>query len=314
MTMVKTTTIISLNLVLFLLHVGVVSCFCVLTHHNNAQRLSQRRGDISVDPSRYSRRIATKGSRSSSEDDGAVVGSDDASRDRRAAEDLLARAREIRESLPTTSSSSSSSSTTVSTTSDADVESSPPRRVVPYRLYLDVGREPGTWMDPRWGASGARVEAAVDVEFALKEDEGVDAAIADKMVKDNLVGRGRSSAVRRVACPKGSVRLRGGFDSMACEGGAYRLDRDRGATTVRFFLDVAGTSEGGAYGDVSVPKGCLYFSIPCFGNSVSNLSTKESPLTVRQMGWHTGFRRMESRIVGVFKAVPLDKARQRDGY
>ena len=34
-----------------------------------------------------------------------------------------------------------------------------------YRQYNDIGREDGTWMDPKWGASGRRIEFTVDVCF-----------------------------------------------------------------------------------------------------------------------------------------------------
>lgn len=73
--------------------------------------------------------------------------------------------------------------------------------------------------------------------------------------------------------------------------------------------------------DVSIPPGCLYFSLPCFfrggGNAdPSNIlfSTKEGIISVRQIGWHTGWRREESRIVGIFRAVPIEKAQRIDGY
>jgi hypothetical protein len=72
--------------------------------------------------------------------------------------------------------------------------------------------------------------------------------------------------------------------------------------------------------DISIPKGRLYFSLPSFPrgdrNDPSNmlLSTKEGIISVREMGWHTGWRRQESRIVGVFRAVPIEKARRIDAY
>jgi hypothetical protein len=66
--------------------------------------------------------------------------------------------------------------------------------------------------------------------------------------------------------------------------------------------------------DIFVPKGCLYFSIPIFGNSISQLSSKEGPLTVRQIGWHTGWRREESQMVGTFRVVPIEKAQRVDGF
>lgn len=113
---------------------------------------------------------------------------------------------------------------------------------------------------------------------------------------------------------------------MACYDGGYRFDttvdnRKRRRTTVRFYVGVEGAEE--TYGDVFVPKGGLYFSIPCFGQKgaegetgvvVSNLSTKEYPVTVRMMGWNTGWRRMESRMVGVYRAVPIEQARMRDQF
>ena len=61
-----------------------------------------------------------------------------------------------------------------------------------------------------------------------------------------------------------NARLRKGFDAMKCHGGAYRLDSASGAdSTARFHVLVEGTDDR-AYGDVSVPKGYLYFSLPSF--------------------------------------------------
>ena len=181
-----------------------------------------------------------------------------------------------------------------------------------YRLYVDIGREEGTWMEPRWGASGRRIEFTLDVRFLpgqLASEES-----RKKMVKDNQGGR--SSPVYELqAAPY--ARLRGGFDEMKCTGGAYRIDQSTKpgqSDTLRFFVTTKGTSDS-SYGDVSVPDGGLYFSIPCFGSSVAQLSSKgEMPVTVRQIGWHTGFRREESRILGIFKAVPIENARRKDGF
>ena len=68
------------------------------------------------------------------------------------------------------------------------------------------------------------------------------------------------------------------------------------------------------YSDVFVPKGNLYFSLPCFGGKISQLSSKEGPVTIRQVGWNTGWRREESRIVGIFRAVPIADAMRKDGF
>ena len=35
-----------------------------------------------------------------------------------------------------------------------------------WRLSLNVGREPGTWMPKEWAASGARLAMPIDVHFS----------------------------------------------------------------------------------------------------------------------------------------------------
>ncbi len=241
-------------------------------------------------------------------------------------QELLARAKAIRESLPPEEpiitikpeSSSETAEQFESSSSSFNNNNEEKKSSVGYRLYFDIGREDGTWMDPTWGRSGNRIEGSLDVFFQSPPNhDGIDESLADpdiisKMVKDNLSGQ--STAVR-VLESSPNARLRGGFDKMPCYGGGYRLDISKRAATVRFFLEVDGTEDGrGNYGDIFVPKGCLYFSLPCFNNSVNQLSSKEGIITVRQMGWHTGWRREESRIVGVFRAVPIEQARKKDKY
>ena len=157
-------------------------------------------------------------------------------------------------------------------------------------------------MDPRWGASGNRIDFTIDVRFTNEE---ASPELVDRMVKDNFGGT--SSTVRRLETAS-LARLRGGFDEMKCNTGAYRIDVAK-TSTVRFYIQVQGKSAT----DVTIPDGSMYFSIPVFGG-VSRLSTKEGPVTVRQIGWHTGWTRMESRIVGTFRAVALSDAKRRDGF
>ncbi len=248
-------------------------------------------------------------------------------------QELLARAKAIRDSLPEETKVTQNETTQLQSEgsiSDGAVMAEEPALLsgalssVGYRLYIDIGREDGTWMDPKWGASGKRIETSIDVDFLLTdtisvENNQIDSSLADeeiisKMVKDNLSGK--SSAVRILN--SSSARLRGGFDKMSCYGGGYRIDAGNGgrsaSSTARFFIEVDGTEEGSGYGDISIPKGCLYFSLPCFGAGMRQLSSKEGIVTVRQMGWHTGWRREESRIVGVFRAVPIEQAKKRDRF
>jgi hypothetical protein len=188
---------------------------------------------------------------------------------------------------------------------------------VGYRLYVDIGREEGTWMDPRWGASQRRIEFSLDVAFVVNgaaEDARASSDLGARMVPDNL-GGSRSPVYRMNIAP--AARLRNGFAEMTCHcDGAYRLDANRGAmaSTVRFLISTQGTEEDISYGDINVPKGDLYFSLPAFGSGIQHLSRKEGVVSVRQMGWNTGWRRLESRIVGTFRAVPIEEALQRDGF
>ena len=182
-----------------------------------------------------------------------------------------------------------------------------------YRLYVDIGREDGTWMDPRWGASGKRIEFALDINLFFNRLAAPE--MANKMIQDNNVGK--SSQVFALETAQ-FARLRNGFDRMECKGGAYRIDVGKsGRRTIRMVVEVEGTikaDQSYIYGDVSIPVGCLYFSLPCFGSGLNNLSIKEGVASVRQVGWHTGWRREESRICGVFTAKSLLEAKRKDPY
>jgi hypothetical protein len=171
-------------------------------------------------------------------------------------------------------------------------------------------------MDPRWGASQRRIEFTIDVEF--QQSTNVTKQQQQCMVQDNWMGRKSPIYNLRIAP---FARLRNGFDDMKCsnDNGAYRIDtQNSNQGTVRFYITTDGKTDT-SYGDIDIPSGELYFSIPCFGTNepkkyIRNLSTKDGIVSIRQMGWNTGWRRMESRIVGTFRAIPIDAAKQRDGF
>lgn len=113
--------------------------------------------------------------------------------------------------------------------------------------------------------------------------------------------------------------------------GAYCIESASKSSTLRFCLSVSGTAAatgGGSYGDVNIPEGKLYFALPFFGIVQKDnddgsgdddlprmsISNKEGTICVKQIGWHTGWRREESRILGVFRAIPLKEARRRDKF
>lgn len=159
---------------------------------------------------------------------------------------LLEKVRLLRESLPAEREKKTPEfrvkRTSPWTVPDSDIPG------VGYRLYIDVGREEGSWMDQRWGASGKRIEFSVDVKFLLNRI--ANQTIVDRMVKDNFGG---SSSPTYELQTSPMARLRSGFDEMACHGGGYRMDTGRnGAGTVRFHILVDGTPETeSSYGYVS---------------------------------------------------------------
>jgi len=270
------------------------------------------------------------------------------------AERLLAKAKAIRESLPDTaaatddgaSTSNSNESTTATRQGGNRIVSkfslpSPQSSESNFRLYIDIGRESGTWMDPRWGASGRRIECTLDIAFprpstsATEEGATTIPQPATEEITAGLIKTvtTKSSTLSPVYKLQSApfARLRGGFDEMKIIDGGYCVESSATASlssssTLRFCIDVVGTTDL----DVTIPEGKLYFALPYFGlrterggggggddsqsTSKMELSNKEGTITVKQMGWHTGWYREESRILGVFRAVPLEKARGRDKF
>ena len=242
---------------------------------------------------------------------------------REEAKSLLEKAKALRKQLPertaestTTGSNRSGVEVRISKWNVPPIDNDSSNGSTGYRLYVDIGREDGTWMDPRWGASQRRIEFTIDIQF--QPSTNVSKEQNQRMVQDNWMGSKSQVYNLRIAP---FARLRNGFDEMKCsvDTGVYRIDTQNNKSnqrTVRFYINTDGTSEP-SYGDIDIPAGELYFSMPCFGakNGIfQNLSTKDGIVSVRQIGWHTGWRRMESRIVGTFRAIPIDVAKQRDKF
>jgi hypothetical protein len=158
------------------------------------------------------------------------------------AERLLARARELRSEIgAVTPKKQQTADDVLSKTTSKQVSpwnvADNNAKCTGYRLYVDIGREEGTWMDPRWGASGRRIEFSLDVAFLL--DEEASETIQANMIKDNFGGK---SSTTKLLLTAPYARLRSGFDRMPCRDGGYRIDDGRnGASTVRFFVSVDGT-------------------------------------------------------------------------
>lgn len=245
------------------------------------------------------------------------------------AEQLLAKAKAIRESLPESPSASTNNSAQgVVKTARQSEFALPPQSSLgnAYRLYIDIGREPGTWMDPRWGGSGKRIECTLELSFSRSEQDDVPVLASDDIragLAKTVTSKSSSlSRVNRLQFAP-NARLRRGYGRMIINDGGYCIESSV-SSTLRFCINADGMKDG----DVSIPEGKLFFALPFFGFEKKGadddddddsapkmaLSTKEGTITVKQMGWHTGWYREESRMLGVFRAVPLEKARARDGY
>jgi len=230
-----------------------------------------------------------------------------------------------------------------------------------YRLYLDIGREAGTWMDPRWGASGRRIECTIDVSFSSSSSLLQQQQAPEEEEEEELASEEITTGLIQTVTTKSSklspvfklqhapfARLRSGFDKMKIYDGGYCIESASKSSTIRFCLSVSGTATGSgssgssnsstssSYGDVSIPEGKLYFALPYFGTTlvqqpqssdtdsnddvvsqpirIMSISKKEGTICVKQFGWNTGWRREESRILGVFRAVPLEEAKRRDKF
>ena len=224
------------------------------------------------------------------------------------AEELLVRARKLREEIEASQATrpvkTASENTALTQNTLPWSLQSKENDATAYRFYLDIGREEGTWMEPRFGASGQRIEFTLDVCFTTQP---VDRKVAEQMVQDN---RGASSSPVYCLDTAPFARLRGGFDRMKCQPGAYRIDTSgRGQKTLRLFFH----TEGKKSGDVYIPDDSkLYISLPVLADS--SLSRKEGIVSIRQYGWKTGWYRLESRILGVVRAVPLTDAQANDKF
>eukprot|EP00960_Hanusia_phi_P050650 760341-Hanusia_phi.AAC.2 len=137
-------------------------------------------------------------------------------------------------------------------------------------LKLDFGREPGTWMDARWGASGQRVKVAVAVE----------------MLKDGSVRPidYQYGLFKTLTSPQGSsFKVKGSFPNEVLE----------------FSIKHSGLPESKTGCDVSLPEGDIFFSIGTLGTKLGS----RGRMSIEQYRF---FVRRERRIVGTFAAERIE--------
>ncbi|EKX40262.1 hypothetical protein GUITHDRAFT_75776 [Guillardia theta CCMP2712] len=137
-------------------------------------------------------------------------------------------------------------------------------------LKLDIGREPGTWMDARWGASGQRVRVAIAVEMQ------------------------RDGSVRPVEYQYGLLRT-----LTTPEGSSFRVKGSFPNEVLEFSIRHGGLPESKTGCDVSLPEGEIFMSIGTLGNKLGS----RGRMSIEQYRF---FVRRERRIVGTFTAERID--------
>ncbi|KAL3823590.1 hypothetical protein ACHAXA_005571 [Cyclostephanos tholiformis] len=151
------------------------------------------------------------------------------------------------------------STTTVTTKND-------PLDGTRWRVSLDVGREPGTWMPAEWGRSGKRINLSFVAEFAPSISYDRDDMVL--RVVDGIATLGPSVSEGR--------------RSYAVRDGGWRVARGEGpmgTDILRFYVEVVDDRIMHADGDVYLPGGRVYCScgyFPFFPGNVKDLSTSSS--------------------------------------
>jgi hypothetical protein len=123
-------------------------------------------------------------------------------------------------------------------------------------VALSVGREPGTWMDKDWAASGARLSLPLTLRFTDEElDLGIpgEEALGGRFCRRVVVESGGGSYVGAQGTVQVPVKS-GGWAS-------FPTGAARGESKVRFFLDV---EQEAKRNDVVLPATRIFFSSVCF--------------------------------------------------
>ena len=124
------------------------------------------------------------------------------------------------------------------------------------QLTMSVGREPGTWMEKEWAASGARLALPLSIRFS---DEVVDMGFPG----EESLNPGGGRYAKKVYCDGGSFVGAQGEVVVRASGGAWATESSGipGASTLNFFIDFPAEA---ARNDVTLPEGRVFFSGACW--------------------------------------------------
>jgi len=127
-----------------------------------------------------------------------------------------------------------------------------------WKVSLDIGREPGTWMPKDWGASGDRLKLNLEFEFTedqLYEREEFLGSIGDA----KIVSVKESQMVL-------SPSLTQGTRNIPVRNGGWRLSKGKGpmgSDLLRFYIEID-EAVSRTNGDVILPAGRIYYSCGFF--------------------------------------------------
>jgi len=139
-----------------------------------------------------------------------------------------------------------------------------------WKLSLDIGREPGTWMPKDWGISGDRLKLSFDFEFTdepLYEREEFLGSAGDAKVfsaKDNKMVLGPS--------------ITEGTQDIKIKSGGWRVSKGKGpngSDLLRFYVEIE-EQVSRKDGDVYCPAGRIYCSCGFFNMNRGSNGVKAS--------------------------------------
>jgi len=132
-----------------------------------------------------------------------------------------------------------------------------------WRLTLDVGREPGTWMPKEWAASGATLTLPIEVTFTDEILPGDGGFFDPDRDQHPAVDEIRVSASKRMRTSAGIFAGTEGAVVVNITAGAWATwpTGRCGEHRVRFYLDFP---DGAQLKDVSIPAGRMYFDTACW--------------------------------------------------
>jgi hypothetical protein len=177
-----------------------------------------------------------------------------------------------------------------------------------WRLNLNIGREPGTYMPTEWGASGARLPLSFDV---LVESQSVSHEEMDK--ERNFIGGSGKSDLLHVLEDPVYVGMNGEHVVPLQDSGGWKIATRRtgkpgDAGKLRFWLQVAGQDGQivAQRNDATLAAGRLYFMANCWRKAEYEVGCNR--IKPAQLAYDEAQRVVEQRLSHEFGDRRLDGA------